>query len=261
MEKGRHTLPDGSTVEAGSFAGTVKWATVAFSAPFAKTPVVITAVASNNETDTISGRVKDIATTGFAYYFREQEVNVNKHVNETVNYIAWEPGEGNLGSMQYRVATTANAVTQAWYPITFPSPYSAPPLLLADMQTTAGGDTSAVRTQKMAATGFEVKVEEEQSRDSEVSHAAEAIGYITLSQKEEKVLATFTWEFDPAQESTISGFQILANGEVVCTSDKPTDRQLSCEIAMPTGPTAFTIQAVETTGSNSSPSNSITYAP
>jgi hypothetical protein len=32
-------------------------------------------------------------------------------------------------------------------------------------------------------------------------------------------------------------------------------------MAMPSGPTAFTIQAVETTGSNSSPSNSITYAP
>jgi len=261
MEKGRHTLPDGSTVEAGNFAGTVKWATVAFSAPFAKTPVVITTVATNNETDTISGRLKDVASTGFTYYFREQELNVNKHVDETVNYIAWEPGGGNFGSIQYQVAATANAVTKAWYAISFPSPYSTPPLVLADMQTTAGADTAALRTQNMSATGFGVKVEEEQSKDTELSHAGEAVGYIVLSQKEEKVLATFTWEFDAAQESTISGFKVLANGDEVCTSNKPADRQLSCEMTMPTGPTAFTIQAVETTGSNSSPSNSITYAP
>jgi hypothetical protein len=115
--------------------------------------------------------------------------------------------------------------------------------------------------QKLSATGFELKVEEEQSKDSEIGHAAETVGYIALSQKEEKVLATFTWEFDQAQESAISGFQILANGELVCISGKPTDRQQSCEMAMPTGPTAFTIQAMENTGNNSSSSNSITYAP
>ncbi|MGD9948944.1 MAG: PKD domain-containing protein [Desulfobulbus sp.] len=261
MEKGRYTLPDGTMVEAGSFAGTTTWATVTFSSALAKTPVVMTTIASNNETDTISGRLKDIATTGFAYYFREQEKNTNTHARETVNYIAWEPGEGSLGSMQYRVAATANAVTQAWYPLSFPSHYLAPPLLLVDMQTTAGADTSALRVQKLSAAGFEVKVEEEQSKDSEVAHGKEAIGYIALSQKEEKVLATLSWEFDAAQEATISGFQILANGEVICTSDKPTDRQLSCEMTMPSGPTAFTIQAIETTGSNSSPSNSIAYTP
>jgi hypothetical protein len=221
----------------------------------------MTTIATSNEIDTISGRIKDVATTGFAYYFREQEKNTNKHVNETVNYIAWEPGEGTLGTMQYRVAATATAVTSAWYAITFPSAYTAPPLLLADMQTAIGADTSALRVQKLSVTGFEIKVEEEQSKDAEVSHGSEAIGYIALSQKEVKVLATFTWEFDAAQESSISGFQILANGTVVCISNKPADRQLSCEMAMPSGPTAFTIQAVETTGSNSSPSNSITYAP
>ncbi|WP_448874899.1 PKD domain-containing protein [Desulfobulbus propionicus] len=261
VEKGRYTLPDGSMVEAGSFAGTTKWTTVAFSAVFAKTPVVMTTIASNNETDTISGRLKDIATTGFAYYFREQELNTNKHVNETVHYLAWEPGEGSLGTMQYRVAATDKAVTQVWSATTFPSPYATPPLLLADMQTTAGADASALRTQKLSATGFEVKVEEEQSKDSEVGHVAETVGYIALSQKEEKVLATFTWEFDQVQESTISGFQILANGEVVCTSDKPTDRQLSCEITLPTSPTAFTIQAVDASGATSNPSNSLSYTP
>jgi len=261
MEKGHHTLPDGSMVEAGSFTGKTNFATIPFNQAFSKKPVMMTTIASNNETDTISGRIKDVTTSGFAYYFREQEKNTNKHINETINYLAWEPGEGSLGSLQYRVAATANVVTQAWYAVASPSPYSAAPLLLADMQTTVNTDTSALRMQKLSATGFEVKVEEEQSKDTEVAHPAEAIGYIALSQKEEKVLATFTWEFDAAQGSTISGFQILANGEVICTSDKPADRQLSCEMIKPIGPIAFAIEAIDKSGTKSSSSNSLKFIP
>ena len=73
LEQGRTTLPDGSSVEAGSFAGTTRSKTMSFSKSFAKIPVVMTTVASENETDTISGRIKNIGLTSFAYYFREQE--------------------------------------------------------------------------------------------------------------------------------------------------------------------------------------------
>lgn len=262
MEKGRHTLPDGSSVEAGSFAGTTSAKTVSFSKALAKAPVVLTTVASMNEADTIAGRIKNVTTTGFAYSFREQEKNYNKHVNETVNFIAWEPGKGTVGQVQYVAAATPNAVTNTWYKTAFPSAFTQAPLVLADMQTTANTDTSALRLQQLTTTGFQVKVEEEQSKDSEVTHPAETVGYLAISQAaEEKVLITFTWDFDAALEATINGFQILANGEQICTSDTATARQLSCEISKPTGPTAFTIQAMEKTGSNSTSSNSITYTP
>ena len=261
MEKGRHTLPNGSSVEAGTYAGTTSFKTVPFSKPFAKAPVVLTTIASYNETDTISGRIKSVTTTSFAYYFREQEKNKNIHVNETVNFIAWEPGTGTIGSVQFEAAATANAVTHAWYSATFQTAAPQAPLLLADMQTTNGTDTSALRVQQVNGTGFQVKVEEEQSKDSEVSHGTETVGYLSLNQPEEKVLAGFTWTFDTALEATITGFQILANGDPICTSDSATARQLSCEIPKPAGPTAFTIQAMEKTGSTSTSSNSITYTP
>lgn len=261
MEKGRHILSDGSSVEAGSFAGTTSFKTVSFSKAFTKTPVILSTIASANEADTISGRVKSVTTTGFSYYFREQELNKNTHVNETVNFIAWEPGKGTIGSVQFEVANTANAVTNAWYSTTHQTSFSQAPLLLAGMQTTANTDTSALRVQQLTATGFQVKVEEEQSKDSEVTHPAETVGYIALNQPEEKVLTSFTWAFDATQETAINGFQILANGEPICSSDAPTARQLSCEITKPTGPTAFTIEAIEKTGGNSTPSNNITYTP
>ncbi len=261
MEKGRHALPDGSSVEAGSFTGTTSIKTVKFSKALAKTPIVLTTVASMNEADTISGRIKTVTTTGFAYYFREQEKNTNTHVNETVNFIAWEPGKGTVGQVQFVAAATAKAVTNTWYKAAFPSSFTQSPLVLADMQTTANTDTSALRQQQLTATGFQVKVEEEQSKDSEVTHPAETVGYLAISQVEVKALATFTWEFDSAQEASINGFEIQANGETICISSNPTARKLSCEISQPYGQTAFTILAVEISGSTSSVSNSLTYTP
>nr|WP_321464463.1 PKD domain-containing protein [uncultured Desulfobulbus sp.] len=183
MEKGRHSLPDGSLVEAGTFSGSSKWSTVTFSESFTKAPVVMTAIATMNESETISGRVKDISTTGFSYYFREQEKNVNKHVEETVHFIAWEPGEGSLENMQYRVATAAETVPDTWQRFAFPSVYPARPLFLAHMQTTRDIQPSALRMQNLSTTAVEVKVEEEQSKDSEVAHSAESVGYILLIQK------------------------------------------------------------------------------
>jgi len=261
MEKGRHTLPNGSSVEAGTSTGTTSFKTMLFSKPFTKAPVVLTTIASFNETDTISGRIKDVTTSGFAYYFREQEKNQNKHLNETVNFIAWEPGTGTIGSVQFEVANTANAVTNAWYSTTHLTSLSQAPLLLAGMQTTANTDTSALRVQQLVASGFQVKVEEEKSKDTEITHPPETVGYIALNQPEEKVQASFIWDFDAALEATINGFQILANGEPICTSDTATARQLSCEIPKPAGPMTFTIQAMEKTGSTSTSSNSITYTP
>ena len=182
LEKGRTTLPDGSKVEAGSFTGTTRFKTVPFSGTFAKAPVVLTTIASINETDTISGRIKNIGLSGFSYYFREQEKNTNTHANETVNYIAWEPGKGTLGSLQFEAATTGNSVTSSWYTKALQSAFSQVPLVLADMQTTNDTDPSALRMQQVTATGFQVMVEEEKSRSTNVSHYAETVGYLAISQ-------------------------------------------------------------------------------
>jgi PKD repeat protein len=261
MEKGRHTLPNGSSVEAGAYVGTTYFKSVPFSKSFAKAPVILTTIASFNETDTISGRIKSVTASGFGYYFWEQEKNKNVHLNETVNFIAWEPGTGTIGSVQFEAANTANAVTHVWHSAAFQTPAPRAPLLLADMQTTNSTETSALRVQQINGTGFQVKVEEEQSKDSEVSHSVETVGYLSLNQPEEKVQASFTWDYDAALEATINGFQILANGDPICTSDSATTRQLSCEINKPAGPTTFAIQAMEKTGSNSTSSNTITYTP
>ena len=245
VEKGRYTLPNGLMLEAGSFAGTTKWAAVPFSESFANVPLVLTTVATTNEDDTISGRVKDVSNSGFSYYFREQETNVNKHVNETVNYLAWEPGKGNLGLVNYNIVAAAGSATNLWKNVEFLNEYNVAPLVLSDMQTTNGSDPSALRMQNISPTGMEVKVEEEQSKDSEVTHSEETVGYIALNQNEEQILVTFAWDFDVAQEGNIAGFSIEANGKQVCAGSDPSARKIQCVLARPTSSAKFTIRAVE----------------
>ena len=48
------------------------------------------------------------------------------------------------------------------------------------MQTTDGGDTATVRCQNKQADGIDIKVEEEQSRDTEMNHTTEVIGYMVF---------------------------------------------------------------------------------
>lgn len=180
-EKGVTTLPDRSILEAGSFSGTTRFSTVGLKGLFTKTPIIFTTVASVNETDTLSGRIKDVGLSGFSYSFREQEKNRNQHVNETIHYIAWEPGKGSFGSLQFESAATGNRATNAWYTRTLQSTFKKAPVTLAGMQSTNDSDTAALRIRAITKSGFQVKVEEEQSLDQEVTHGAESVGFLAIS--------------------------------------------------------------------------------
>ena len=260
LEKGRTVLVDGVTVEAGSFPGATSSKPVVFGGTCGILPVVLTTIASMNETDTLSGRIKNIGPASFDYSFRAGK-DANIHANEAVNYIAWEPGKGTMGSVQFEAMTTPISVTHSWYDTVFKGFFQRAPLLVADMQTVVDTDTAALRFQSVTATGFKVKVEEESSLDAEVVHLAETVGYLALSQTVEQQLTTLTWEFDSAQEATITGFQLLVNGEVSCVTNNTSTRQLACTIPKPASSTAFAVRAMLKAGGTSAASNTITLRP
>ena len=264
VEKGRHNL-DGSIIEAGTLTGTTTFQTTSFQEAFDDTPVVLTTIASMNEPETISGRLRKISPSGFDYYFREQEVNVNAHTNETVNYLAWQQGNGLIDSISFEAAMTEDAITHDWKDINYQNTTEQLPFLFADIQTTGGKDTSATRIQNSSALGFQINVEEEQSKDSEVSHTTEVIGYLALTANDKSEdnlqFITFTWEFDPAQENTISGFRIYNNTQLVCETTDTSARQISCEISLQNTINNFAIAAVKVSGTETSPSNEIQYNP
>ena len=74
-----------------------------------------------------------------------------------------------------RLISTAPLIS-LWSVIAKPSK----PFFFADMQTSYGGDTAAVRIKNTSQTSTQIIVEEEKSKDTETGHAKEPMGYLAI---------------------------------------------------------------------------------
>jgi hypothetical protein len=181
-EAGSYILPGGTRVEAGRFSANAVsgFDTVPFTHSFGTVPVVMAAMTTINENDAVALRLRNINTLKFEYSIQEQELNSKQHVSEEAGYIAWEPSAGSLDGLIFEVGSTSNSVTNNFHALNFYEAFASPPVFVAGMQTTNGPDTATVRCQNMQADGIDIKVEEEQSRDTEMSHITEVIGYMVF---------------------------------------------------------------------------------
>lgn len=185
MEQGSYTMADGSRIEAGSFTNRDQnFQRQNFNAPFQVAPVVMTSVATYNGGDAITGRLRRISTENFEYKLSEQESKRKTgHVEEIVGYIAWEPGIGDIGTVHYEIGVTGDAVTHDWYEINLQPSTSSMPHFFAAMQSTDGGDTSAIRYHYLSTNSAFIFVEEETSRDNEINHTTENVGYMVFGKE------------------------------------------------------------------------------
>jgi hypothetical protein len=186
MERGIYTLADGTMVEAGRFEtdSAKKFVAVFFDQPFRVVPVVITAVTSVNETDTVTTRLRNITTNGFEFRMQEQELNASKHALETVSFVAWEPSAGVIDDLAFEVDRTLDVVTQKFYTVQFTQAFWIIPTFLADMQSTNDQDAANLRWQNKDSYGVDIKVDEGQSRNREMKHRGEVVGYMVFGNME-----------------------------------------------------------------------------
>ena len=183
IERGSYSLADGTRFEAGSFSTdkTKLFQTVLFNQSFNNVPVVITSISTVNENDAVSSRVRKISTLGFEFRMQEQESKYRayeNHITETTSYIAWEPSSGSVGGLTFEVGKTGDKVTKKSYSISFNQNFADPPVFIADMQTTDGGDTCNVRWKNKTGGSVDVLIDEEQSLNRETSHTSEVVGYM-----------------------------------------------------------------------------------
>ncbi len=263
MEKGRFTLADGTQVEAGSLSGTTKSQQHIFIQTFNTTPVVVTTVASDNETDTITGRIKNVSLTSFDYYFQEQEDNINKHLDEIIHFIAWEQGAGTLDTLIYEAQATANEVTNNLHSIMFQSDFNTAPLFFSDMQTLDGRDTSSIGYQNPTTTSIQVNIKEEQSKDDELGHTSEIIGYLAIGSSEPESKPeiptignrafTFNWSYDDTTQN-LTGFKFYQNNQLFCEQTNATARTVDCVAPLLDTEVQFSMTAI-IDGSETEPSN------
>jgi len=183
MERGRHQLPDGAWVEAGHLVTSATNTFVAqhFSEPLYETPVVFATVTSVNEPDAVTTRLRNVSMKGFEIGMQEQESKPQKHLAESIDFIAFEPSFGVVNGMRYEVELMSSRVTDKPQTLVYRDSYERAPLFLADMQTSNGMDTSSLRWENRNEVSTDLWVSEEQSKDSETSHTNESIGYFVAA--------------------------------------------------------------------------------
>ena len=180
MEKGVYTIPSGVKIEAGSFTGSTRFQKTSLQQSYDSTPVILTQVVTENEADAVTGRIQKSGLSSFEYKLQEMEKTKNAHTAETIDYIAWEPGMGDLSGLLYEAGLTSEVVDHNGFDLEFQTTFPDLPLFIANMQTYEGRDTAALRTQDMTKTAIEIKTEEEQSKDAETDHAKEVVGYLII---------------------------------------------------------------------------------
>jgi hypothetical protein len=78
------------------------------------------------------------------------------------------------------VGRTPDKVTNWLYTITYRESFAQPPIFLAGLQTTDEPDAADLRNGSNTATKATLWVDEEQSKDVEVWHTTEVVGYFAI---------------------------------------------------------------------------------
>ena len=177
VEAGVHTLENGLKIEAGSTTGGTAFKSVGLSGGFASAPVVLGQATSDNGPEAITTRLANVTSSSFRFLLQEEEAGNLQHAPEDFDWIAVSTGVGD-GLVAGLTGKNVNHNAKSF---SFGQDLGTDPLLFAQMQTRDGGDTTTVGLLGKTATGATIKLQEEQSKDDELNHTTENIGWFALS--------------------------------------------------------------------------------
>ena len=155
LSSGRHNMPDGSIWEADTFSlsGTGAWTSQSFNSSFPSTPALFLTAQTYNGWHPITVRARDVTNTGFEAALFEEENKMDGHVTEEIGYLAvYSPqlsGTVNINGTDIPYLLQAQSVDHRFVPVL----------------------------------SSNIKLEEEQSKDSEVNHIDETISILALGDK------------------------------------------------------------------------------
>ena len=179
-EGGTHSL-GGLAVEAGhltsnklSRAG--QWETIGFNSFFPATPAVFASVLTYNGVDAVTTRIRDLDPAQFALAMDEQEAKSDGHIDETLGWIAIGKGTATTSEGRKVQVFTRQLGDQATA-IQYPAATSARfPVVVSDVDSTAGGDPVFLRYINPTDLQIELRLGEERSADAETTHVLEDVG-------------------------------------------------------------------------------------
>ena len=208
MERGHHQVADNvyADAECTSLSGLNTFQSIHFANSFSSQPVVVSSIVTEHEANAATLRMKEVTLQGFSITMQEQENNDGSHTEETVCYIAMEKWSGVVDGLMVEAGTTEKNVTDQASTISFKQQFPTIPFVLADMQTANDMDTAIVGMSELSVTSAGLKVLEEQSAGSEVSHTGEVGGYFAVTP------------YNPQEDSDLDG---LSNEEELAIHTHP----------------------------------------
>ena len=143
-------------------------------------PVVLAHVQTIHDPHWVKVRMRDADRAGFAASLEQKGTHATvagggseRHGTEMIGWVAFEPGHGHLGTIQFEAATTEQHVTEQPETVNFARPFAQAPRFFATINTHAGTDSSQLRqdntnyAQPVTTTSATFVLEEETCEDDE----------------------------------------------------------------------------------------------
>ena len=186
LENGTWELDNGSLLEVGtvdtSLVTTEGWETIDFNADFVDTPVILSQVQTNQESNFVRTRQNQASIDGFSLSMEEEDaLKATGHATETVGWLAIDSGQGTWGELKYQAGHTGREVDHRGYDLNFSQDFANEPSLFASLASFYGRDASGLRYRNLSETQVEIIVEEDQSLDSETYHTKEIVDFLAIS--------------------------------------------------------------------------------
>lgn len=172
---------DGIIVAGGVLSIDDSWVVVDLPRSFVD-PVVIAGPASFDGTAPLVVRVRNVTSDSFEIHLQEWEYLDGDHPLEDVSYLVLEAGihTTNSGTTIEVGTLMAGGAKEQRASHSFSHGFVTTPWLFATGQTRNGGDAVSVRVDNLDASGFQVILDEQESKND--GHAnLESVGYIALS--------------------------------------------------------------------------------
>ena len=162
IERGRFRLPDGSSLESGTVDANPAYPehSIAFSQPFRIAPVVMTAVPTVQDSMVATGRPALVSQKGFQFRLQPQGFSHSVDAVQTISYVACEPSKGTLGNLVFEVNKTRIVTRGQSQTIPYTETFTHPPVFLADLQSSIGGNPINVRWEQKDPQGTDVKIDD-----------------------------------------------------------------------------------------------------